>query len=54
MTKKPTVKKKRNPQDATLRNVRATAKRLAALTARMTALEEYVKHLFPPDVWTPR
>ena len=33
------AKKKRNQNDATLRNVRATAKRLAALTLRVRKLE---------------
>lgn len=34
--------KKRNPPDATLRNVRATAKRLDALTACVLAVEREV------------
>jgi hypothetical protein len=33
------AKKKRNPQDATLRNVRAAKKRRVALEARVLALE---------------
>ena len=37
------AKKKRNPQDATLRNVRAAVRRLAALTARVAQLERILK-----------
>lgn len=34
--------KKRNPQDVTLRNVRAAAKRLATLEKRVAALEQKI------------
>jgi hypothetical protein len=36
---------KRNPQDATLRNIRATRTALQALTRRVKALEVRVKRL---------
>lgn len=39
-----TVKKK-NPQDATLRNVRAAVKRLAALEQTVATMKKQVHHL---------
>ena len=41
MMAKTKTTKKRNPQDATLRNMRATAKRLAVLAARVEYLEHF-------------
>lgn len=40
-TKRHTAPKTRNPQDATLRNIRALKARVKALEARMTALEKW-------------
>jgi hypothetical protein len=37
--------KKRNPQDTTLRNVRAGTKRIATLTARVDDLEKRLRVL---------
>ena len=44
---------KRNPQDATLRNVRAAVKRLTALERKVRVLEERVVDLEagPPGDW---
>lgn len=43
--KHPAKAKKRNPQDATLRNTRATNKRLDALEASNQQLDSYVREL---------
>lgn len=37
--------KRRNPQDATRRNVQARNKQLARLTARVRALEQFVREV---------
>lgn len=43
--KKKADKKKKNPQDATLRNVRAASKKIAALTKRVKELEDKVREM---------
>lgn len=39
------MKKKKNPTDSTMRNVRAANKKIAALEKRVKKLEAYVAHL---------
>jgi hypothetical protein len=45
--------KKHNPQDLTLRNLRALKKTVAALTARVVTLEQQVLGLTNPSASAP-
>lgn len=49
MKKRSTKPKKRNPTDATLRNVRALKKRVAVLEHTVMLLERYRDAVFPVD-----
>ena len=49
------TERKPNPQDATLRNVRAAARRIVALERRVRVLEERIVDLETPpsEEWEP-
>jgi hypothetical protein len=48
------VKKKRNPTDITLRNLRALKKRLAVIEHRVGCIEEFIEEFELTEVFSPR